>query len=272
MKNWFFPLSAIIGICLCFCCKTKPVNYGDNTAEGKFYDIRGVKMYCEIYGSGTPLLMIHGNGGSIKSFKSNIPFFAKKYKVIVLDSRAQGKTKDGSDSLSFEMMADDEAALLDELHIDAAYVIGWSDGGINALLLAMRHPEKVISLAATGANIWPDSTAFDPNFWRDEKKDYDSLKDIQPNTPEEKNDRKLFMLDWEQPHISLQSLGSIKSHALIICGDHDLISTEHTKLIAQNIPHGELWIVPNSGHATLKEHKDEFNEKVDQFFSKSAKK
>ena len=272
MKKWFFLLSAIIGICLCFCCKAKLINYGDNTAAGKFYDIRGVKMYCEIYGSGTPLLMIHGNGGSIKSFKSNIPFFAKKYKVIVFDSRAQGKTTDGSDSLSFEMMADDEAALLDKLQIDAAYVIGWSDGGINALLLAMRHPEKVISIAATGANLWPDSTAFNPDFWRDEKKDYDSLKDIQPNTAKEKNDRKLFMLDWQQPHISLQSLHSINCPALIICGDNDLISSEHTKLIAQNIPQGELWIVPNSGHATLKEHKDEFNEKVDQFFSKSVKK
>lgn len=229
-------------------------------------------MYCEIYGDGTPLLMIHGNGGSIKSFKSNIPFFAKKYKVILLDSRAQGKTKDESDSLSFEMMADDEAALLDKLQIDSAYVLGWSDGGINSLLLAMRHPEKVISLASTGANIWPDSTAFNPPMWQNEKKDYDSFKNIQPATAEEKNERKLFMLDWEQPHISLQSLQSIKCPALIMCGDHDLISIEHTRLIAGNIPKGELWIVPNSGHATLKDQKDEFNKRVDSFFQKSGEK
>src|SRR5450432_3126606 len=113
------------------------VSYGDNIVAGKFYNIRGIKIYCEIYGSGRPLLMIHGNGGSIESFKNNIPYFSKKYKVIVADSRSQGKSKDGNDSLSFEMMADDEAVLLDVLHIDSAYVLGWSDCGINALLLAI---------------------------------------------------------------------------------------------------------------------------------------
>src|ERR1700739_990562 len=122
------------------------INYGNNPSAGKYYNIRGIKMYCEIYGEGKPLLMIHGNGGSIQAFENNIPYFSKKYKVIALDSRAQGKSIDNNDSLSFEMMADDEAALLDYLHIDSAYVIGWSDGAINALLLAMRHPEKVKKL------------------------------------------------------------------------------------------------------------------------------
>ena len=155
----------------------KKISYGDNPAAGKYYNIRGIKIYCEIYGSGKPLLMIHGNGGSIKSFENNIPYFSKKYKVIVADSRSQGKSKDANDSLSFEMMADDEAALLDALHIDSAYVLGWSDGGINALLLAMRHPEKVIKLASTGANLWPDSSAIISSLWKEEKITYDSSKD-----------------------------------------------------------------------------------------------
>src|SRR5258708_3192933 len=135
-------------------CQVNEIPYGNNPGKGRFYNIRGIKIYREIYGSGKPLLMIHGNGGSIESFKNNIPYFSKKYKVIVVDSRSQGKSKDDNDSLSFEMMADDEAALLDVLHIDSAYVLGWSDGGINALLLAIRHPEKVIQLASTGANLW----------------------------------------------------------------------------------------------------------------------
>ena len=143
---------------LLICCfqnsfSQNKINYGDNPAAGKYYSIRGIKMYCEIYGSGKPLLMIHGNGGSIKAFENNIPYFAKKYKVIAVDSRSQGKSEDNKDSLSFEMMADDFAVLLDTLHVDSAYVIGWSDGGINALLLAMRHPEKVIKLVSTGANL-----------------------------------------------------------------------------------------------------------------------
>ncbi len=268
MKKIFFSFSFILASIICFCCKSRRITYGDNAEAGKYYNIRGIKMYCEIYGSGMPLLMIHGNDGSIESFANNIPYFSKKYKVLIVDSRAQGKTKDEADSLSFEMMADDEAALLEALRIDSAYVIGWSDGGINAILLAMRHPEKVIKLAATGANLWPDSTAIVPSVWMGEKDDYDSLKDAKPETAKEKNDMKLFLLDWEQPNITLSSLKSIHCPALIIGGDHDLISTAHTTLISQNIPRGKLWIVPNSGHATLKEHKDEFNKKVDEFFDK----
>ena len=69
----------------------KAIPYGHNKATGKFYDIRGFKMYCEVYGKGEPLLIIHGNGGMISNFIYQIPWFAKKYKVIVADSHAQGK-------------------------------------------------------------------------------------------------------------------------------------------------------------------------------------
>jgi len=127
----FVELSALLS-------SGQPIPYGNNAAAGNYYSLRGFNMYCEVYGTGKPLLMIHGNGGSIRVFEKNIPYFSKKYKVIVADSRAHGKSKDDRDSLSFEMMADDYAALLDAMHIDSCYVIGWSDGGINALLLAIK--------------------------------------------------------------------------------------------------------------------------------------
>ncbi len=173
MKKWLFNLIILLSFNQQIFCQIK-INYGDNKAVGKYYNIRGISIYTEVYGSGKPLLLIHGNGGSMKSFENNIAFFSKKYKVICMDSRAQGKTVDNKDSLSFEMMADDEAALLDAMQIDSAYVIGWSDGGINALLLAMRHPEKVIKLASTGANLWPDSTGVLPELWKMEKAKVDT--------------------------------------------------------------------------------------------------
>jgi len=225
-------------------------------------------MYCEIYGSGKPLLMIHGNGGSIKDFQKNIPYFASRYQVIVADSRAQGKSVDQGNVLTFEVMADDEAALLDALHVQSAYVIGFSDGGINALLLAMRHPEKVIKLAASGANISPDSSGYAPYLFEKEKKRYEADKEKPRKTEKEKNDWKLFLLEWNEPHIALTDLHSIRCPSLIICGDHDMIPIEHTVQIFQNIPQAALWVVPNSGHATLIEHTDDFNRVVDEFFSK----
>jgi len=245
----------------------KPIPYGNNPAAGKYYDIRGFKMYCEVYGTGEPLLMIHGNGGSISNFTKIIPYFSKKYMVILADSRAQGKSVDGKDSLSFEMMADDFAALLDVMHVKSSYVIGWSDGGINALLLAMRHPDKVIKLASTGANLWPDSTALISSYWKSERDDYNANKNKTLTTAKEKNDWKIFMLDWLQPNVPLSALKQVKCPSLIISGDHDLIVLQHTVLIYQNIPQAYLWILPNSPHGTLLAHTDEFNKKVDDFFT-----
>ena len=133
--------------------------YGHNPRAGHYANIRGFKMYYEIYGKGEPVLLIHGNTGSINDFSGQISYFAQHYRVILADSRAHGKSLDASDSLSYEMMAEDFNALLDELHIKSCNIIGWSDGGNNGLLLAIHHPNKVKRLAITGANIWVDSSA-----------------------------------------------------------------------------------------------------------------
>lgn len=252
-------------------CQNK-IDYGNNSKAAKYYHVRGINIYTEQYGSGKPLLLIHGNGGSIQSMASIIPFFSKQYKVIAVDSRAHGKSKDAGDSLSFEMMADDDAALLDQMHIDSAYVIGWSDGGIVALVLAMRHPNKVIKLASTGANLWPDSTALVPALWKDEKSYYDSAHLKTFTNPKEKNDWKIFMLDWLQPNIPLSALKQITCPALIISGDHDLINLEHTVKIYQSIPNANLWILPDSGHGTLNEHTNDFDKGVNEFFQKPFRK
>jgi len=268
-------LRLFVSICLAHCffgavfaaAQSPQAPFGDNPAVGKYLDIRGFKMYTEVYGSGPAVLMIHGNNGSMNNFRSNAGYFAKHYQVVLADSRSQGKSLDPEHPLTFEMMADDYAALLDALHIDSADVIGYSDGGIVALLMAIRHPEKVKRLASTGANLWPNADAFAAGVWDSEKAEYESGLGKALTTAKERNDRKLFLLDWQEPHISLAQLHTIKAPSLIICGDHDVISISHTLLIYQNIPHANLWVVPNSAHWTLIEHADEFNKKVDEFFS-----
>jgi pimeloyl-ACP methyl ester carboxylesterase len=245
--------------------------FGRNDALGKFVNLRGFNMYYEIYGQGDPLLLIHGNGGSISSFINQIPYFSKKYKVIAVDSRAQGKSEDLQDSLSFEMMADDFSALLDKLKIDSCYVLGWSDGGINGLLLAIRHPDKVKKLAITGANLWPDSTAISAEDYEWGMSFYDTLGKM-PQTPEIIHTRKLVKLDAFEPHITREQLQQIKCPTLVIGGDHDIILTEHTMLIAKSIPGAYLWILPNASHSTLIDYKDQFNNIVNDFFGNRLKK
>jgi pimeloyl-ACP methyl ester carboxylesterase len=250
----------------------KELPYGDNPGAGKFYDIRGFKMYCEVYGEGQPLLIIHGNGGSIADFKYQIPYFSKNYKVIVADNRAQGKSADPGDSLTYEMMADDYAALLTEMKIDSAYVIGWSDGGINGLLLAIRHPKKVKKLAVTGANLQPDTSAVYPEVIDLVKPVYNRLKEKKNRSAREKTSWKLMQLLIDHPHIPLEDIRKINCPSLVIGGDHDVIKEEHTMLIFKNIPKAYLWILPNSGHSTPIVYKDDFNRIVADFFSKPWRK
>jgi pimeloyl-ACP methyl ester carboxylesterase len=239
--------------------------YGRNEKAGKYVKLRGINMYYETYGSGEPLLIIHGNGGSINNFLYQIPYFSSTYKVILADSRAQGKTTDTGDSLSYEMMTDDLDALLVYLKLDSCYVIGWSDGGINGLLLAMLHPEKVKKLAVTGANLWPDTTAIDP-FVHHWAADYNDTLKNRPGTPKTLNDRKLARLLSFEPHITTEQLKKVQCPTLVIGGDHDVILPRHTMLIAESIPKSYLWILPNSGHSTPIFYKDQFNQVVSDFF------
>ena len=245
--------------------------YGRNPAVGKYADIRGFKMYYETYGKGEPLLIIHGNGGSINNFLYQIPYFAKNYQVIIADSRAQGKSVDTKDSLSYEMMTDDLNALLDKLNLKSCYVIGWSDGGINGLLLAIRHPDKVKKLAITGTNLWPDSTAVDPFVYKWAMAENDKVKKM-PASPQQKAEMKLVHLLSYEPHIRVSLLHTITCPVLVIGGDHDVILPTHTMLIAQSIPNSYLWIIPNSGHSTPIYKKEQFNKVVGDFFAEPFRK
>jgi pimeloyl-ACP methyl ester carboxylesterase len=244
---------------------------GDNAKVGRYVKTRGINMYYETYGTGEPMLMIHSNGGSISNFMYQVPYFAINYKVIVADSRAQGKTADTKDSLTYEMMADDFNGLLDSLHLDSCYAIGWGDGAIDALLLAVRHPDKVKKMAITGAYLSPDTSAVDPSAY-DWALNYNaSFRKIR-QTPEVRNNSKVAHLLSYEPHININLLRKIQCPTLVIGGDHEVVLPKHTVLIAQTIPKSYLWVLPNAGHSTPIFHKDLFNQVVGDFFRTPYKK
>ena len=250
----------------------KQIPYGNNPQVGKFVAIRGFKMYYETYGKGEPLLFIHGNNGSIQDFKNQISTFSKSYQVIIADNRSHGKSIDTQDSLSYEQMADDFAALLDHLKLDSVNVVGWSDGGINGLLLASRHPKKVRKLAVTGANLTPEPVK-STDAWVVENEYYviDSLSRL-PVNAESKRQLKLHRLLVNEPHISHAELNKIQCPTLVIGGDHDVIMPRHTLEIAEAIPRSYLWILPNSGHSTPIAYKDLFNSTILEFLKNPYRK
>lgn len=238
------------------------VSYGSNSPAGHYATVNGIKLYYEIYGSGKPLIMLHGNGGSIQAFSNQIPFFEKYFKVISIDSRLQGKSGGSPDSLSYDLMASDFNALLDQLHVDSAYVLGWSDGGINGLLLALKYPAKVKRLAVSGANTIPDSTALPiaDILWM---KDF-----VEHSTTASKTEIALNKMMIDQPHIAFDSLKHISCPVLIMAGDHDIIKPEHTLKIFQSIPNASLCIFPDSNHGVCQQHPILFNGTVLTFFNK----
>jgi pimeloyl-ACP methyl ester carboxylesterase len=237
--------------------------YGSNPAAGKTFTHDGVKIYYEIYGAGEPLLLIHGNGESITSFSAQIDFFRRRYRVIAMDSRDQGKSADSPDKLTYEKMAGDQAALLEHVKSAPAYVLGWSDGGIEALLLGIYYPAKVRKIVSMAANLDPQGAY--PEVIAMAKSQLDAIPASVRATAQGKRDLKVGQLVLDEPHIDPRSLEKITAPTLVLAGDHDLIIDEHTLQIFHHIPNSELGIFPNATHMIPFDDPALFNATVDRF-------
>jgi pimeloyl-ACP methyl ester carboxylesterase len=169
----------------------------------------------EFAGEGEPLLMVHGNGASIGSLGKQIEHFKSKYKVIAMDSREQGKSGGNDKPITYEIMTDDLAALMDHLKTGPVDVIGWSDGGIEALMLGIRHPDKVKKLVAMAANLNPTLEAIYPETDGMVKQIAGSLTPDVLATPAGKTQAKLVDLMANQPNIPLKALAAITAPTLI---------------------------------------------------------
>ena len=233
---------------------------------GHFFTHDGVKFYYEIHGSGDPLLLVHGNGGSIADFKAQMPYFRKRYRVIAMDSRDQGRSSDSAGAITYEKMADDLAALLDHLKVGPVNVLGWSDGGIEALLLAMRHPGKVKKVAAMAANLNPTEDAVHPEVIAAARAMLANIPAGARETPQGLREVKLAQLLLDEPHIELTALSAIVAPTLILASDHDVIRDEHTVAIYRHIPNAQLAIFPNATHMVPFDDPGAFNGAVDRFF------
>ena len=240
--------------------------YGSNTAVGKTFTHDGVKLYYEVYGVGELLLLVHGNGGSIADFKAQIDYFRKRYKVIAMDSRDQGRSGDSPDNITYEKMTDDLAALLDHLNTGPVDVLGWSDGGIEALLLGIRHPAKVKKIAAMAANLNPGEEASYPEVLAATKSMMDSMLASAKETPESRRELKVTQMIFDEPHIEANALEAIIAPTLVLASDHDVIRDEHTLEIYHHLPNSQLCIFPDATHMIPYDDPPRFNAAVDRFF------
>lgn len=242
--------------------------YGYNPTKGKYITMPdGKKIYCEIYGEGEPLLLLHGNGNSINTFKNQIPEFAKYYQVIAIDTRGQGKSTDNdTEAFNYHIFEKDLEEIIRQLGLQKVNIVGWSDGAITGILYAMEQPEKVHKLVLMGANLNPSEEAVTSKILSQTRKDIDRLK--KQNDPKNKTTIKLLEMILKEPNIPASELSKIKVETLVMAGEKDLILEKHTQLIAQNIPHSELKIIKGETHFLPDENPVLFNSIVLEFLKR----
>jgi pimeloyl-ACP methyl ester carboxylesterase len=233
-----------------------------------------ITMYYASYGSGKPLILLHGGLGSADNFEKQVPAFAQQYRVITPDSRGQGRTTDSDAPLSYHLMAEDVVRLMDTLKIDKADIVGWSDGGNTGLDLAINHPERVAALVTYGANATPDGleagfisylkNASDEMLQRDLGGEYLALSSTPEHLPVIV--RKVVDMFLTQPNFTPQQLASITPPTAIVEGMWEqFISTKHVEAIAKAIPNAELIWIPKADHYAPIKIPDEFNKVVLDF-------
>lgn len=208
--------------------------YDNNDTAGKFADVNGIRLYYEEYGHGAPLLLLHGNRGSIADFKHQIPALSRQFHLIAVDTRGQGRSTEDGKTYTYDLFAEDMDALLDHLHLDSVNVLGWSDGGNTGLILAMKYPRRVGRLATMGANVFIDNTVVKRSIFRIlqmEKKEWKGDTSLRAA-----NALRLIHLCEVEPRHTFEDLQAIRCPVLVMAGEKDVISEQHTRGIATHIP------------------------------------
>jgi len=233
--------------------------------------INGIQLFYGEIGSGPPVLMLHGGLANSDYFGHQVRALAGRHRVIVVDSRGHGRSTRDDRPFGYDLMADDVVALLDVLAIAKTDIVGWSDGGIIALDIAMHHPDRVGRIFAFGANTkksaLKDGFDQDPVFAAYIKRAGEEYARISPTPTEYEAFLSQISKMWEtEPNWSDAQLKTIRSSVTVADGEHDEgIKREHTEYMAATIPGARLLIIPRLSHFAFLQDPERFNDALLQF-------
>lgn len=216
--------------------------------------VDGVAIWYAVFDRGgpAPVILLHGGLGDSGAWGAQVPALALRHEVIVVDSRGHGRSEAGEEALGYDLMASDVLALMDHLGIGRAAIVGWSDGGIIGLDIAIHHPERLTKLYAYGANYNVHGLA-------------DGVLS-EPGEDAEALERAVMHMWMTEPDFTPAQLGRIRVPTMIADGENDtVIRREHTEELARLIPGARLEILPQVGHAGLWEDPEAFNASVSAF-------
>ncbi len=235
------------------------------TDRGGQAQVNGVSIHYAIYGRGSPVIFLHGGLANSDYWGDQAPAVAKHHTVILMDSRGHGRSTRDARPYDYDLMADDVVALMDHLNIAKADIVGWSDGGIIGIDLAMRHKDRVGKVFAFAANTLTsgvkDGVEKNPTFAAfiaRARREYEAYS----ATPREYDAfvAQITKMWADQPNWSDAELAAIVAPVLVVDGDHDeAIKREHTEYMAATIPHAGLLILPNVSHFAFLQDPKQFN-------------
>lgn len=265
---------------LCIRCSTESAKIEYGSHNGRFITINDRKIYVEEYGQGMPLLLFSGGGlhRSIQDFEKCIPDLSKKYRVIAPDTPGQGRSEQ-TDSLSYDLITSSMSQLLDSLNIDSAFVMGFSDGGIVALMLAERRADKIKKIIAVGANNGTCGFNLPEGFHLDSvkmpsvdqwakwhEKDIEWYNAITPKKDWRKMAANLNGMWYGKEYFPMEVYDNLKIPVMIVLGDRDDISLEHGLEMHRLIKASQFCVLPGTTHEVFSEKPDLINRIATDFF------
>lgn len=224
-----------------------------------------IELFYEEKGSGEPLILLHGNGEDHTVFDKVAAHFAKKYRVIAIDTRGHGKSPLGDEPFSLYQFAEDLKEFMDEHEIEKANILGFSDGGNIALIFASEYPEKVIKLIANGANTKP--SGIKPLVHLGMIFRYWLYSAVAVFSPKFELKKALYYIMLHEPRIEKGELEQITAPTLVLVGTEDLIKESESRYIKKSIPNSEIVFVLGD-HFIVKSNPKDYIFAVEKFLDK----
>ncbi|MDG6990982.1 MAG: alpha/beta hydrolase [Nitrososphaerota archaeon] len=230
--------------------------------QADYLNVSDARVYYVTEGQGEPLLLLHGGLGSVEDFASQIPALAQHFRVIAFERTGHGHTADTSEAFTFESMVEQTASFIEALGLKAVNVVGWSDGAIVALLLAISRPDLVRRMISVGGLAETMAQSAETRGWIEsmnaEKFPQEFVSkygEISPDGPAHfsvvlEKTKKLWLTE---PHIKDEDLSKIKAPTLVLAADKEDLPIEHTIEMFRAIKGAQLCIVPGATHFLMSE-------------------
>ncbi len=232
-----------------------------------------VATWYDVHGNGEAVLLLHGGFVDSRMFAPAMPLLVDSFRVYTVDRRGHGHTPDVEGPLSYEAMADDTIAFLDEVAREPAHLVGYSDGASVALLVALKRPDLVRKLVLVSGNFHYDGVV--PGTLREF--DEATLRRMSTRHGQVSPDgeehfpviaRKVLEMAATQPTLASEDLRAVTARTLVISGDDDMVSLEHIIALYRGIPDSELAIVPGTSHLLVTEKPDAVYALIAEFLTK----